>query len=145
MLDGWIGQVRPDVSGLSQYAQGRSITWTFQTPVTGATSYELPVPLDAEGNAATWTLNKVWMRTSVPSAGSTSMQLQYSTVAGAFSGTNMLTSTLTLSGTGVYEVSTTAFDVDEIDSGDKLRVTFSAADETHAGVVVTVEIGLVVT
>lgn len=123
--------------------QSRALTWTFSAPSTGADIYQFVVPKDAFGNSVTWAVRQVDVRVSTPSSGSTTFLVQGSSGSGAFSAFNLLSSALTISGSGTYENSSTTFAVSTLASGSKVRINFSAVDATHDGFVIQLLLGLV--
>lgn len=123
--------------------QSRTVIWTFTAPASGADKYELPVPADALGNSVTWQIRSCSFRASVPSSGTTTLQVQVSSGTGVFSASNLLSSALSLTGSALYEISSTGFVQATLLTGNKVRINFSAVDATHDGIVVSLELGLV--
>lgn len=92
------------------------------------------------GASVTWTVKRVIVRVETPSAGTSTFQVEKYTGTGAFSGTNILSSALSISGGSTYESSTSSFATPTLTSDDKVRVNFSALDSTHADFTIELEL-----
>lgn len=106
----------------------------FTPANTGADSVVLRIPDSAADGTSSLTYNvrELFIRVETPSAGTTSVQVEYYTGTGAFSATgNMMTSALSITGASTYEASTTSFSQTTLASGNKVRLNFTALDGTH--------------
>ena len=135
------GFITPPGAASDTDTHQKMVSWTFTAPASGADIYEYIIPPDPAGNSATWNVRECEIRASVPSAGSTTFQIETSSGVGAFSAVNVLTSALTLTGSGTYEASTTSFAKTTLATGDKVRVNYSAVDATHDGIVISLSLG----
>lgn len=135
------GFITPNVVDTNTNTHQKTLAWTFTAPASGAGIYEFTIPGAPDGTNTTWNVREVNIRASVPSSGTTTFQIETSSGAGVFSGSNILTSALTLSGAAVYEASTTSFAITTLDTNDKVRINFTAVDPTHDGIVITMELG----
>jgi hypothetical protein len=92
-----------------------------------ADTYEWTVPYGPGGETYTFTTTRVTIRTNDdPTSGSYTFNVQKSTAAGAFSSAgNLLSSSITLSNTE-YEEASTSTGSSTFQSGNKLRVSWSA-------------------
>lgn len=110
---------------------------------TGGDDLEFVVPYDVDGTTSkTYAIKRVTLRLKTAStSGSATIQIEKSTAAGAFSGTNQLAASLSAA-SGVHQASTTSMAGGQgtVASGDKLRVNVSALGTGTAGWSVSVEL-----
>lgn len=125
-------------SGSISVRQKRPLYLTFCAGFTpsasGVDSAVLRIPDSAtDGTTAlTYNVRELFIRVETPSAGTSSVQLEYYNGTGAFSATgNMMASALSISGASTYESSTTTFSQTTLTSGNKVRLNFTALDGTH--------------
>lgn len=114
----------------------------FSPTATGAQSVEFPIPYSPVNGttALTFNLRKVSLRAATPAGGTTSFHVQVSSGTGAFVGYNVMASALSISGSGVYEVSSTSFaGTAQVSSGNKLRLNFSSIAASSLTVTVLME------
>jgi len=134
---------------------GTGVTWspvkrslvmqlmTAFTPVSaGVDSGVFIVPQDPNDGSSSmnFTLKRVNIRVETPASGITTINIQKSTASGAFSGTNILTSSVNVTGASTYEFNSTSFTgfgATAI-SGDKLAVNFISTSSTFANFTVQV-------
>jgi hypothetical protein len=125
-------------SGSIAVRQKRPLTLTFCsgfTPAaTGADSVVLRIPdSPADGSTSlTYNLRELFLRVETPSAGTSTVQVEYYTGTAAFSATNLLSSALSATGAAAYEFASTGFSTSTLASGTKLRLNFTAINATHA-------------
>lgn len=97
------------------YKRRCAITFRPSTPTTADTvpdlSQETRLPLGSANAVSNWKAMRATLRTGVPNASATTVQLYYAPSANAVfgSGTAILSTALTESGTSSVEISTTAF------------------------------------
>lgn len=99
------------------------------------------VPHGPGGETLTFQLTRVFARLVTAGSSTTSLQIQKSTGAGAFSGTNMLSASLDLVSSD-YEQDTTSFASnpdDKVSSGNKVRINVTAAGTSAANLTVSVQ------
>lgn len=97
-----------------------------------ATGADIVFKLPRLNNATiNWVPKRVFFRVETPSSGTTTIQVEYYTGTGAFSGSNLLTSALSLTGGSTYEATTTSFNGTSYAADTKFRLNFSALDGTH--------------
>jgi len=105
-------------------------------PTLGADTAIVRIPESpSDGTTSlTYNIRRLQCRVETPSSGTTTFQVQYSASTTAFSGSNLLTSAMSVTGTSSYEFSMTSasFSPNTLSSGTKLRLNFSAVDSTHA-------------
>lgn len=144
--DGDSGQVlQTDGSGATSWVKKdtRVVLVTFCsgfTPSgTGADSVVFRVPeSSADGTTSvTYNVRRLQIRVETASANTTSVQVERSTAAGAFSGSNMMSSALSISGSSTYEANTQTFSTTTVASGDKMRLNFTALGAGHATFTIT--------
>ena len=125
-------------SGSITVRQKRPLTLTFcsgYTPAaTGADSVVLRIPdSPADGTTSlTYNLRELFLRVETPSAGTSTVQVEYYTGTSAFSATNLLSSALSATGASTYEFTSSGFSTSTLASGTKLRLNFTAINATHA-------------
>ena len=125
-------------SGSITVRQKRPLTLTFCsgfTPAaTGVDSVVLRIPdSPADGSTSlTYNLRELFLRVETPSAGTSTVQVEYYTGTAAFSATNLLSSALSATGAAAYEFASTGFSTSTLASGTKLRLNFTAINATHA-------------
>ena len=125
-------------SGSITVRQKRPLTLTFCsgfTPAaTGVDSVVLRIPdSPADGSTSlTYNLRELFLRVETPSAGTSTVQVEYYTGTSAFSATNLLSSALSATGAAAYEFASTGFSTSTLASGTKLRLNFTAINATHA-------------
>jgi len=106
----------------------------FTPSASGVDSAVLRIPdSPADGTTGlTYNVRELFIRVETPSAGTSSVQVEYYTGTGAFSATgNMMASALSITGASTYESSTTSFSQTTLASGNKVRLNFTALDGTH--------------
>jgi hypothetical protein len=111
------------------------------TPSSAAVdTYEWTAPYGPAGETFTFTTTRVTIRTNDdPSSGTYTVNAQKSTAAGAFSSAgNLLSSNLSIT-SGSYEVSSTSTGSSTFQSGNKLRLNWSAVGVGIGATSVTVE------
>lgn len=91
-------------------------------------------------SATTWVVKRVLIRTETANGNTTTIQVERSTGTGVFSGSNVLSSGLSITGGSTYEASTTGFAISTLSSGDKVRVTFSALGASQGPFYVELEL-----
>jgi hypothetical protein len=105
------------------------------TPVaSGVDSVVLRIPdSPADGSTSlSYNVRELFIRVETPSAGTTSIQVEYYTGTSAFTATNMMSAALSITGASTYEASTTSFSQTTLASGNKVRLNFTALNSTHA-------------
>ena len=107
------------------------------TPATGTTADDvvlrLPESFTDGTTSVTWIPRRAFIRTETFSAGSTLINLQYSTGTGVFTSVNLIGGAgLSVGGAGIAESSTTNFTAASLTSGTKLRVNFSSINAAHS-------------
>ena len=106
----------------------------FTPSASGVDSAVLRIPdSPADGTTGlTYNVRELFIRVETPSAGTSSVQVEYYTGTGAFSATgNMMASALSITGASTYESSTTTFSQATLSSGNKVRLNFTVLDGTH--------------
>ena len=105
----------------------------FNPPV-GADTAIIRIPESpTDGTTSvTYNVRKVFCRVETPSSGTSTFQVEYYTGTSAFSGTNLLSSAMSVTGAAVYEFNTTGFTTSTLATGAKIRLNFSAVNVTHA-------------
>jgi hypothetical protein len=105
----------------------------FNPPV-GADTAIIRIPESpTDGTTSvTYNVRKVFCRVETPSSGTSTFQVEYYTGTSAFSGTNLLSSAMSVTGAAVYEFNTTGFTTSTLATGAKIRLNFSAVNSTHA-------------
>ena len=106
----------------------------YTPATTGADSVVLRIPdSSADGSTAlNYTVRELFARVETPSAGTSTIQVEYYTGTGAFSATNLMSTALSVTGASTYEFTSTAFSATTLTSGTKLRLNFTALNTTHA-------------
>jgi hypothetical protein len=107
----------------------------FTPAASGADSVVLRIPdSPADGSTSvTYNVRELFVRVETPSAGTSSIHVEYYTGTSAFSATgNMMASALSITGASTYEASTTSFSQTTLSSGNKVRLNFTALNSTHA-------------
>ena len=105
------------------------------TPVaSGVDSVVLRIPdSPADGSTSiSYNVRELFIRVETPSAGTTSIQVEYYTGTSAFTATNMMSAALSITGASTYEAATTSFSQTTLASGNKVRLNFTALNSTHA-------------
>ena len=101
---------------------------------TGDHDAVISIPYDPSDGTTSLTFNvrrlTCWVQTA--SSGTTTFQVKRSTGTGAFSGSNMMSSGLSITGGSTYLAHTETFSTTQVNSGDRVRLNFSALDGTHA-------------
>lgn len=113
------------------------------TPITsGADAVVLRIPDSPEDGTTTITYRpeEFHVRVETPSAGTSTIQLDKSSGAGAFSA--IAVTSISIAGAGIYETSTISFSTAGtfLTSGDKLRLNFTTLNSTHASFSVYLEL-----
>jgi len=105
----------------------------FTPYASGVDSAVLRIPdSPADGTTGlTYNVRELFIRVETPSAGTSSVQVEYYNGTGAFTATNIMTSALSITGASTYESSTTTFSQATLSSGNKVRLNFTALDGTH--------------
>ncbi len=105
----------------------------FNPPV-GADTAVIRIPESpTDGSTSvTYNVRRLTCRVETPSAGTSTLQVEYYTGTSAFSATNLLSSALSVTGVTTYEFSSTGFSTSTLATGAKIRLNFSAVDSTHA-------------
>ena len=106
----------------------------YTPATTGADSVVLRIP-DSSSDGSTsinYTVRELFARVETPSAGTSTIQVEYYTGTGAFAATNLMSTALNVTGAAAYEFSSTAFSTTTLASGTKLRLNFTALNTTHA-------------
>lgn len=106
----------------------------YTPATTGADSVVLRIP-DSSADGTTslnYTVRELFARVETPSAGTSTIQVEYYTGTGAFSATNLLSAALNVTGASTYEFSSTSLSTTTLTSGTKLRLNFTALNTTHA-------------
>ena len=126
-------------AGSISIRQKRPLYLTFCsgfTPVaSGVDSVVLRIPdSPADGSTSlSYNVRELFIRVETPSAGTSSVQVEYYTGTGVFSATgNMMSAALSISGASTYEAATTSFSQTTLASGNKVRLNFTALNSTHA-------------
>jgi hypothetical protein len=88
----------------------------------------------ADGSTSvTYNVRELFVRVETPSAGTSSIHVEYYTGTSAFSATgNMMASALSITGASTYEASISSFSQTTLSSGNKVRLNFTALNSTHA-------------
>ena len=113
------------------------------TPVTsGADSVVIRIPDSPEDGVIplTYRPEEFHIRVETPSAGTSTIQLDKSSGAGAFSA--IAVTSINIAGAGIYETSTINFSTAGtfLTSGDKLRLNFTTLNATHASFSIYLEL-----
>lgn len=95
---------------------------------TGADTIVFRVPESpADGTTSlAYNVRRLQIRVETADAGTSSVQVERSTGSGSFSASNMMSSALSISGGGTYEANTQTFSTTSVNSGDKMRLNFTA-------------------
>lgn len=114
------------------------------TPATGTTAddavYRLPFSPADGTTSLTWNIREAFIRTETPSAGITTVQIEYNTGTGVFdppTGTIVSGVGLSVGGAGIAESISRNFSVASLNSGTKLRLRFGTIDSTHNDFLIT--------
>lgn len=115
------------------------------TPATGTTADDvvlrLPESFTDGTTSVSWVPRKAFIRTETFSAGSTLINLQYSTGTGVFTSVNLIGGAgLSVGGAGIAESSTTNFTATTLTSGTKLRVNFSSINAAHSDLLIYLQL-----
>lgn len=117
---------------------------TFYEPTsTGIDSgFAIEAPAGVSNNSLTWTPKRATLYCATPAAGATTLQIIKSTVGNAAfgSGTNLLSSSLTESGTSAYQTKTTSMSSTVV-SGDYVAANWTAIAGTSCWVCIEFEAG----
>lgn len=113
------------------------------TPITsGADAVVLRIPDSPEDGttAITYRPEEFHVRVETPSSGTSTIQLDKSSGAGAFSA--IAVTSISIAGSGIYETSTISFSTAGtfLTSGDKLRLNFTTLNSTHASFSIYLEL-----
>jgi hypothetical protein len=106
----------------------------YTPATTGADSVVLRIP-DSSADGTTvlnYTVRELFARVETPSAGTSTIQVEYYTGTSAFSATNLLSAGLNITGASAYEFTSTSLSTTTLTSGTKLRLNFTALNATHA-------------
>ena len=115
------------------------------TPATGTTADDvvlrLPESFTDGTTSVSWVPRRAFIRTETFSAGSTLINLQYSTGTGVFTSVNLIGGAgLSVGGAGIAESSTTNFTATTLTSGTKLRVNFSSINAAHSDLLIYLQL-----
>ena len=115
------------------------------TPATGTTADDvvlrLPESFTDGTTSVSWVPRRAFIRTETFSAGSTLINLQYSTGTGVFTSVNLIGGAgLSVGGASIGESSTTNFTAATLASGTKLRVNFSSINAAHTDLLIYLQL-----
>ena len=115
------------------------------TPATGTTADDvvlrLPESFTDGTTSVSWVPRRAFIRTETFSAGSTLINLQYSTGTGVFTSVNLIGGAgLSVGGASIGESSTTNFTAATLASGTKLRVNFSSINAAHSDLLIYLQL-----
>jgi len=115
------------------------------TPATGTTAdsvvLRLPESFTDGTTSVSWVPRKAFIRTETFSAGSTLINMQYSSGTGVFTSTNLIGGAgLSVGGAGIAESSTINFTAATLASGTKLRVNFSSINASHSNFLIYLQL-----
>jgi hypothetical protein len=109
---------------------------------TGPYSAIKRIPYGYNNASVTWTVKRVWFRIENPSANTSTIQVKYSNggAGQVFSGSNLQSAGLSITGVGVYENSTTSMSQSTLTSGQLIQVDVSALGSGQTGWSIEVEL-----
>jgi hypothetical protein len=114
------------------------------TPATGTTAddavYRLPFSPADGTTSLTYNIREAFIRTETPSAGISTVQIEYNTGTGVFdppTGTIVAGLGLSVGGAGIAESISRNFNISQLSSGAKLRLRFGSLDSTHSDFLIT--------
>ena len=137
----WVGMA----AGGSATKRHRLITLAAgYTPATGTTSddavYRLPFSPADGTTSLTYNIREAFIRTETPSAGISTVQIEYNTGTGVFdppTGVIVAGIGLSVGGAGIAESVSRNFNISQLSSGTKLRLRFGTLDSTHSDFLIT--------